>query len=110
MPTYIDIDPALLRWQAKHGKRMTNEELAERAGISIAALYRMKSGEMSRPDLSKINELCKVLECEPGEIIKREETGPIIDEVTLLEVERLEILHELEEKIKRKREQAQNSK
>ncbi|MDQ7026054.1 MAG: helix-turn-helix domain-containing protein [Anaerolineae bacterium] len=77
MPTYINIEPALLRWQAKHGKRMTNEELANRAGISIAALYRMKSGEMSRPDLSKINELCKVLECEPGEIIKRENTQPL---------------------------------
>ena len=77
MPTYIDIEPALLRWQAKHGRRMTNEELAELAGISIAALYRMKSGEMSRPDLSKINELCKVLECEPGEIIKRENTQPL---------------------------------
>jgi DNA-binding Xre family transcriptional regulator len=77
MPTYIDIEPALLRWQAKYGKRMTNEELAELAGISIAALYRMKSGEMSRPDLSKINELCKVLECEPGEIIKRENTQPL---------------------------------
>lgn len=77
MPTYINIEPALLRWQAKHGKRMTNEELADLAGISIAALYRMKSGEMSRPDLSKINELCKVLECEPGEIIKRENTQPL---------------------------------
>lgn len=102
MPTFIDIEPALLRWQAKHGKRMTNEELAERAGISIAALYRMKSGEATRPDLSKINEICKVLECEPGEIIKREPTGPI-NEKARLEAERIEILKEIEDKIKRKR-------
>ena len=98
MPTYINIDPALFRWQAKHGQRMTNEELAERANISIAALYRMKSGEMLQPDLRKINELCKVLECEPGEIIVREETRQS-DELTKLEVERIEILREIEARI-----------
>lgn len=102
MPTYIDIEPALLQWQAKHGQRMTNEELADRAGISIAALYRMKSGDMIAPDLRKVNALCKVLECEPGDIIMREKTGPM-DELTKLEVERMELLQELEEKIKRRR-------
>ena len=109
MPTYIDIEPALLRWQARHGKRMTNEELAERTGISIAALYRMKSGA-SRPDLNKINALCKVLECDPGEIIRREPTGPI-DEQTRMEVERKEILQEIEERIKnRQSREAKSSK
>jgi putative transcriptional regulator len=103
MPTYIDIEPALLRWQAKHGRRMTNEELAELAGISIAALYRMKSGEMIAPDLRKINQICKVLECQPGEIIIREPTGKL-DEVTRLEVERLELLKEIERKLKHTRE------
>lgn len=103
MPTYINIEPALLRWQAKHGQRLTNEELADRAGISIAALYRLKSGEMIAPDLRKINEICKVLECQPGEIIVREPTGPV-DEVTSLEVERIQILKEIEEQIRRKRE------
>jgi putative transcriptional regulator len=100
MPTYINIEQVLLTWQAKHGRRITNEELAEKAGISIAALYRMKSGEMLQPDLRKINELCKVLECEPGDIIVREETSPV-NEVTALEVERMEILRELDKKLKR---------
>jgi len=101
MPTYINIDKALFQWQARHGKRLTNEELAEQAGISIAALYRMKSGDMLQPDLRKINELCKVLECEPGDIIVREPTRPI-DEGTRLEVERIEILRELDDNFKRK--------
>jgi putative transcriptional regulator len=100
MPTYINIEKALFEWQARHGKRLTNEELAEQAGISIAALYRMKSGDMLQPDLRKINELCKVLECQPGDIIVREPTRPI-DEGTRLEVERLEILRELEDNFKR---------
>lgn len=99
MPTTINIEPALFRWQAKYNRRLTYEELAQMAGISIAALYRMKSGEMITPDLRKINELCKVLECEPGEIIVREETSAT-DEITRLEVEHIEVLKEIERKIK----------
>lgn len=100
MPTYINIEQVLLTWQAKHGRRMTNEELAEKAGLSIAALYRMKSGEMLQPDLRKINELCKVLECEPGDIIVRDPTRPI-SEISSLEVERMEILREIEQQFER---------
>lgn len=101
MPTYIDFEQALLNWMAKHGRRMTYEELAKEAGISIAALYRMKSGKMITPDLRKINALCKVLECEPGEIIKRVETQDL-DEAKRLEVERMELLNELDRKQQRK--------
>ena len=104
MPTYIDIEPALLRWQAKYGQRLTNEELAERAGISIATLYRMKSGDVQQPNLNKINAICKVLECEPGEIIVRQPTKPV-DELTRLEVERIDILREMDAKYKRRQNQ-----
>jgi len=107
MPTYVNLEPALLRWQAHHQQRMTYETLAQRAGISIAALYRIKSGNMITPDLRKINALCKVLECEPGDIIVRESTGPS-NEVTKLEVERAEILNDLQRKTK-KRSQAQQT-
>ena len=93
MPVYIDIEPALLQWQAKHNQRMTYEQLAEAAGITIAALYRIKSGKMIAPDLRKINALCKVLECEPGDLIHREETGQL-DESTRLDLEQQAILDE----------------
>lgn len=97
MPTYIDLEPALLKWQAKHKKRMTYEELAQLAGISIASLYRIKSGNMITPDLRKINKLCKVLECEPGELFVRRQTESS-DELTRLEVERREVLKEIKSK------------
>ena len=101
MPTYINLEPALLRWQAKHKQRITYEELAKLAGISIASLYRIKSGDMIAPDLRKINALCKVLECEPGELIRRQETGNS-NEVTKLEVERRQIKSEIEKKLNRR--------
>jgi putative transcriptional regulator len=101
MPTFVNLEPALLEWQAKHKKRMTYESLAQRAGISIAALYRIKSGNMITPDLRKINALCKVLECEPGDLIVRESTGPSND-LTTLEVERTEILKDIQRKSKKR--------
>jgi DNA-binding Xre family transcriptional regulator len=101
MPTFIDIEPALLRWQAKYKRRMTYDELAAMAGISIAALYRMKSGDMIAPDLRKINQLCKVLECEPGEIIVRKETAEL-DANTSLELERQQVIQNLNQEVDRK--------
>lgn len=101
MPTYINIEPALLRWQAKHNQRMTYDELAKRAGISIAALYRLKSGDVIAPDLRKINQLCKVLECDPGELIFRENTSPL-DEAAKLEAERQQILRDIEKKTRKR--------
>ena len=74
MPTFLRLDDALFKWQARHGKRMTYAELARRTGISIPTLYRMKSGELSHPDLRKINEICKALECEPGDVLQRVDT------------------------------------
>jgi putative transcriptional regulator len=97
MPVYIDIEPALLRWQAKHNQRMTYEELAERAEITVAALYRIKSGRMLTPDLRKINALCKVLECEPGDLIFRKQTGDL-DPNEQLALEQQAILEEWEER------------
>lgn len=79
MPIIIDLDPAIFRWQAKYGERLTYAELARRSGISLPTLHRMKSGELIYPDLRKINEICKVLECEPGDLLKREDTRPFDD-------------------------------
>jgi DNA-binding Xre family transcriptional regulator len=93
MPVYIDIEPALLQWQAKHSQRMTYEELAQRAEITIAALYRIKSRRMITPDLRKINAICKVLECEPGDLFRRDETSPFDDNAEL-EAQRQSVLHE----------------
>ncbi|GEM_PF-642863 len=101
MPLIINIESALLQWQARHNQRMTYEELAERAGITIAALYRIKSGKTITPDLRKINAICKVLECEPGDLFIRQDTGDLEEETLIRaeqEHERQQILDEFEEK------------
>jgi len=82
MPIMIDLDGAIGAWQAKHGERMTYTRLAEEAGITLASLNRLKNAPphmLMRIDARKINEICKVLECEPGDLIKRQETAGYTD-------------------------------
>jgi len=71
MPIVIEIDRALFRWQSVHGRRMNYSELASLAGLSLPTLNRYKAGEVNKADLEKINRLCKVLECEPGDLLRR---------------------------------------
>jgi putative transcriptional regulator len=75
VPIVINVDSALLRWQAKYNKRMSYAELAEQVGISVPTIYRLKSGEVTKPDLRVLNKLCKVLECEPADLLRRFETA-----------------------------------
>mgnify|MGYP001476007318 CR=1 FL=1 len=78
MPIVFDVDRAIFQWQVRRGKRMTYAELARQAGISLPTLHRMKNGDMLKADLRKVNEICKVLECEPGDLFQRVETADVI--------------------------------
>ncbi len=75
MAIKLSLDPAIFRWQAKHGAKMTYAELAKRAGISEPTIYRLTSGQPTKLDLSKLNRICKVLECEPGDLLERVDTS-----------------------------------
>jgi putative transcriptional regulator len=71
MPIKLNFDPAIFKWQAKHGAKMTYAELAKRARISEPTIYRLSSGQPTKIDLNKLNRICKVLECDPGELLDR---------------------------------------
>jgi putative transcriptional regulator len=75
MPIKLNFDTAIYRWQAKHNRRMTYNELAKRAGISEPTIYRLTSGQPTKLDLAKLNRICKVLECDPGDLLERVDTG-----------------------------------
>jgi putative transcriptional regulator len=75
MPIRLDFDPAIFKWQAKHGVKLTYAELAKRAGISEPTIYRLTSAQPTKLDLQKLNSICKVLECNPGDLLARVDTG-----------------------------------
>lgn len=76
MPIKLNFDSALFRWQAKHNTKMTYAELAKRTGISEPTIYRLTSGQPTKLDLAKLNKICKVLECDPGDLLERIDTVP----------------------------------
>ncbi len=74
MPIQLNFDRAIFRWQAKHGQKMTYAELAKRSKISEATIYRFTSSQPTKIDLRKLNRICKVLECEPADLLERVDT------------------------------------
>ncbi len=51
-------------------RRMTSAELAEKVGITQANLSVLKTGKAKAVRFSTLESICKVLECQPGDILK----------------------------------------
>lgn len=54
-------------------RKMTSLELAEKIGITQANLSILKTGKAKAIRFSTLEAICKVLNCQPGDIIKYSE-------------------------------------
>ncbi len=63
----VDIDVMLAR------RKMSVTELSQRVGITMANLSILKNGKAKAVRFSTLNEICKVLRCQPGDILIYEE-------------------------------------
>ena len=54
-------------------RKMSVTELSEKVGITIANMSVLKNGKAKAIRLSTLNEICKVLECQPGDILEYRE-------------------------------------
>ena len=50
-------------------KKMSVTELADKVGITIVNLSRLKQGNVKGIRYSTLNKICEVLECKPGDIL-----------------------------------------
>ena len=50
-------------------RRMTLTELSERVGISLANLSILKTGKARAIRFSTLDAICRVLECQPGDLL-----------------------------------------
>ena len=66
----IDIKLDLLMVQ----RRISLTELSARVGISMANLSILKNNKAKAIRLSTLEALCRVLECEPGDLVTLQET------------------------------------
>ncbi|WP_413504375.1 helix-turn-helix domain-containing protein [Serratia grimesii] len=64
MPIVVTLD-AILK-----DRKMKSKELAEIIGITEANLSILNSGKAKAVRFSTLDAICKVLECQPGDIIK----------------------------------------
>jgi putative transcriptional regulator len=64
MPIVVNLDVMLAR------RKMTLTELSEKVGITIANLSILKSGKARAIRFSTLEEICHILECQPGDILE----------------------------------------
>lgn len=50
-------------------RKMSSGELAKRLGMTNANISVLKTGKAKAVRFSTLNEICKVLECQPGDIL-----------------------------------------
>nr|WP_255346352.1 helix-turn-helix transcriptional regulator [Asinibacterium sp. OR53] len=51
-------------------RKMSLTELSEEVGITIANMSILKSGKAKAIRFSTLEEICRVLECQPGDILE----------------------------------------
>lgn len=71
MPVSVKLDDLL------YARRMTLTELAERVDITLANLSILKTGKAKAIRFSTLEAICKVMECQPGDLLGFEEEGEV---------------------------------
>ena len=54
-------------------RKMTSLELANRIGLTPANLSILKTGKAKAVRMSTLNEICKALQCQPGDLLVYQE-------------------------------------
>ena len=64
MPITVNLDVMLAR------RKMSVTELADRVGITLANMSVLKTGKAKAIRLSTLDAICRVLDCQPGDILR----------------------------------------
>ena len=51
-------------------RKMSLNELSDRVGVSNVNFSKLKTGKVSAIRFSTLNAICKVLQCQPGDILE----------------------------------------
>ncbi len=64
MPIIVNVDVMLAK------RKMSVTELSEKIGITMANLSILKNGKAKAIRFSTLEAICRVLECQPGDILE----------------------------------------
>lgn len=67
MAIIVNIDVMLAK------RKMSVTELSEKLGITMANVSILKNGKAKAVKIETLNKLCKVLDCQPGDLFAYEE-------------------------------------
>ena len=67
MPIIINLDVMLAK------RKMRSNELAEKIGLTVVNLSILKTGKIKAIRLSTLEAICRVLDCQPGDILEYRE-------------------------------------
>ncbi len=56
-------------------RKMSLNELSEKVGVSNVNLSKMKTGKISAIRFSTLEAICRVLDCQPGDILEYDADG-----------------------------------
>ena len=74
MAIIVNLDVMLAR------RKMSSMELAERIGITQANLSILKTGKAKGVRFSTLDAICKVLDCQPGDLLEYRPPEPGVPE------------------------------
>jgi putative transcriptional regulator len=66
MPIIVNLDVMLAR------RKMSLTELSEQVGLTLANLSVLKTGKAKAVRFSTLEALCRVLDCQPGDLLEYE--------------------------------------
>jgi putative transcriptional regulator len=64
MPIVVNLDVMLAK------RKMSLTELSQRVGITIANMSILKSGKAKAIRFSTLEEICKILDCQPADLLE----------------------------------------
>ena len=62
-------------------RKMSLNELAEKVGISNVNLSNLKTGKVKAVRFSTLDAICKVLKCQPGDILEFKDTEDFVEDL-----------------------------
>jgi putative transcriptional regulator len=64
MPIVVNIDVMMAK------RKMSLNELSEKVGLTLSNLSILKTGKAKAIRLSTLEEICKALDCQPGDLLE----------------------------------------
>jgi putative transcriptional regulator len=64
MPIVVNLDVVMAQ------RKMSLNELSEKVGLTLSNLSILKTGKAKAVRFSTLESICKVLECQPGDILE----------------------------------------